>query len=1211
VANLGYTVMFGDLNLNNNDVKLGGTYNGVTIGTGGISGTTKLGNVTLTASSAYTLTVSGNYTIGHSTHAQNTDTGTTNSTFILSNSGTATGGMLIGGSTTNPYIRWNNTDFRWEIYRSFTTPTWAEVRAASFKKSDGTEASYVGHNHSTETIKPVKIITTLSDIDAGTIETTTGAEGVQGLILYGHNPSADAYLRKVKIYDNCYVAQSLKIGDMTNAVSHNLYVDGTAYISEPLTMADYISLPATFTGAGQLQSTVTVKIANGSSAQALYVKELCVTDAWADGDTNKQTNGIFSRGNIKTKGSINADLDIKTISVTATNSYFLADAPAANESGIKFQSASVDQWKIYNPPSSTDLKFYSTADKVTITSAGNITTVGTITATSFLGITAANLPAHTHTSAATGGDYVWADITALGGTSQALGTASNGSGSAVALANHVHPTTGLMLTTHAANSITGFGASAAALGTSAAGTATTISRSDHVHAHGTTQLCTHNHDSSYYTKTEINTVRNEFLDNYIYIGLAVTPSLSSLTVDIAAGTAYVAGVRYAILLTNRILTASTTQYIYVNSSGAVVNSTTAPTGDYADLATVTVPASGVIPAGNITDTRDIITVDRGKWTYDIYNDTGSWAQTLISRGPGNGLFIKNKGSSSALTIHDLDTSLDMFTIDGSGNVKLKNGAGFYIYSDAETTQKLFVDGTTGNTTIAGSMTLSGSFNLKYGSYSRPLITAYGSDSNGLGAYIDSGAALIIGSGESASTICSNLPYSTEELWLTSDYVIRFMSNIQTGYAARKEMVYDSSGNLSLPGILTATGGVSGITAANLPAHTHTSAATGGDYAWADITGFGTSATALGTSVPGTATTVSRSDHVHVMPTLDALSNTTITSNSTGEILKWSGTAWINNTLSEAGIAPTIHGLINMTNHPVAGLTAGHVIRATAATTYAFGAIQSSDLPSSGVAASTYRSVTVDEKGRVTAGTNPTTLSGYGITDAAPLSHVSDTGASHSYIDQSVTTTGTPTFSRLTLNIASGTAPLTITSTTMCTNLNADMVDGLHIATGTNNVANQIVRTDANGYINAGWINIISGDRGTTTITRVYASDDAFLRYYSLANFSSQVFAQGNYKVNDSWLRENGDNATFKIYGNSRQMVFRTDGTTEYSTGVGASAFVWMYGGDAIGDKLMSLENDGEVKIKNKLSLVASDSSTQKFSIEFNETEDSLDFIYTA
>lgn len=39
------------------------------------------------------------------------------------------------------------------------------------------------------------------------------------------------------------------------------------------------------------------------------------------------------------------------------------------------------------------------------------------------------------------------------------------------------------------------------------------------------------------------------------------------------------------------------------------------------------------------------------------------------------------------------------------------------------------------------------------------------------------------------------------------------------------------------------------------------------------------------------------------------------------------------------------------------------------------------LANSGVTAGTYRSVTVDAKGRVTGGTNPTTLAGYGITDA--------------------------------------------------------------------------------------------------------------------------------------------------------------------------------------------------------------------------------------
>lgn len=46
-----------------------------------------------------------------------------------------------------------------------------------------------------------------------------------------------------------------------------------------------------------------------------------------------------------------------------------------------------------------------------------------------------------------------------------------------------------------------------------------------------------------------------------------------------------------------------------------------------------------------------------------------------------------------------------------------------------------------------------------------------------------------------------------------------------------------------------------------------------------------------------------------------------------------------------------------------------------------------DLATTGVTASTYRSVTVDAYGRVTAGTNPTTLAGYGITDAYTTTQV--------------------------------------------------------------------------------------------------------------------------------------------------------------------------------------------------------------------------------
>lgn len=55
----------------------------------------------------------------------------------------------------------------------------------------------------------------------------------------------------------------------------------------------------------------------------------------------------------------------------------------------------------------------------------------------------------------------------------------------------------------------------------------------------------------------------------------------------------------------------------------------------------------------------------------------------------------------------------------------------------------------------------------------------------------------------------------------------------------------------------------------------------------------------------------------------------------------------------------------------------------------FRSLVTNDLPDvAGLTPSTYRSVTVDAKGRVTNGTNPTTLSGYGITDALSNSNTS-------------------------------------------------------------------------------------------------------------------------------------------------------------------------------------------------------------------------------
>lgn len=68
-------------------------------------------------------------------------------------------------------------------------------------------------------------------------------------------------------------------------------------------------------------------------------------------------------------------------------------------------------------------------------------------------------------------------------------------------------------------------------------------------------------------------------------------------------------------------------------------------------------------------------------------------------------------------------------------------------------------------------------------------------------------------------------------------------------------------------------------------------------------------------------------------------------------------------------------------------------------------------PNSGVTAGTYKSVTVNAQGHVTGGSNPTTLAGYGITDAAAKSHKHG-NADITDVDASKITSGTIDITRL-------------------------------------------------------------------------------------------------------------------------------------------------------------------------------------------------------
>ena len=72
---------------------------------------------------------------------------------------------------------------------------------------------------------------------------------------------------------------------------------------------------------------------------------------------------------------------------------------------------------------------------------------------------------------------------------------------------------------------------------------------------------------------------------------------------------------------------------------------------------------------------------------------------------------------------------------------------------------------------------------------------------------------------------------------------------------------------------------------------------------------------------------------------------------------------------------------------------------------------------------------------------------------------------------------------------------------------SNLLDGLDLHTGRNNVANRVVRTDGSGYLNTGWINTTSGNT-TSTITDIYVNtNDGYIRKATKAEFQSQMGIQ--------------------------------------------------------------------------------------------------------
>jgi hypothetical protein len=107
-------------------------------------------------------------------------------------------------------------------------------------------------------------------------------------------------------------------------------------------------------------------------------------------------------------------------------------------------------------------------------------------------------------------------------------------------------------------------------------------------------------------------------------------------------------------------------------------------------------------------------------------------------------------------------------------------------------------------------------------------------------------------------------------------------------------------------------------------------------------------------------------------------------------------------------------------------------------------------------------------------------------------------------------------------------------------LDADLLDGYHAST-TRNAANTIPIRDGNGYANFGWINTTSGAT-TGTISRIYASNDAYIRYVTPATFRDQIISGQtiNEIYNNGWYRTNGSKGWYnQSYGGGLYMVDTT------------------------------------------------------------------------
>jgi hypothetical protein len=140
-----------------------------------------------------------------------------------------------------------------------------------------------------------------------------------------------------------------------------------------------------------------------------------------------------------------------------------------------------------------------------------------------------------------------------------------------------------------------------------------------------------------------------------------------------------------------------------------------------------------------------------------------------------------------------------------------------------------------------------------------------------------------------------------------------------------------------------------------------------------------------------------------------------------------------------------------------------------------------------------------------------------------------------------------TFPTLNQNTSGSSASCTGNAATATLAANSTLAGGLAVATGRNNSANQIVRTDASGYLQTGYINSSNGDEGNNSSpSRVWGTNgsDSYLRTYLTSALSV------NYATSAGSITSQANSATITATSaNTANTIVLRDASGNFSANV--------------------------------------------------------------